>query len=299
MLECYRIVILQSPATFSLALPLPLNAYMAQQSTGGMGGLGDETLLAQLEWMTSGNHNPSNAEPFIGQSEIWSLSCLSLLLPWAAPKSNLHRHQLTFGHTRRRDFLESALNKWSVIAYDQASLSTQMLFHMISLNLHVNLSQVESIACQHSKIAKYMLTQTRPVVEYAQDRTNDDYGPLKLFSSDTDRLNAAWHASRIMGLAMKRQQAITYGQLAEEVPHFVYSVYFAALTLWSAQACSSTSPPLEDPLSHRPGLTDPIINAINILSSSSVLVTKKLLAVLHSLTGTSKEQDLRPDNRIS
>lgn len=264
-----------------------------------MGGLGDETLLAQLEWMTSGDCNPLHTEPFMGQAEIWSLSCLSLLLPWAAPKSNFCRHQLTFGHTRRRDFLESALNKWSVMAYDQASLSAQMLYHMISLNLHVNLSHVESIACQHSKLAKYMLTQTRPVVDYARDRGKDDYGLGKLFVSDTDRLNAAWHASRIMGLAMKRQQAVTYGQLAEEVPHFVYSVYFAALTLWSAQACSSAFPAVDDSLPNGPDLTDPVINAIDILSSSSVLVANKLLAVLRRLlTGTSKEHDLRPDNRF-
>jgi hypothetical protein len=96
-----------------------------------------------------------------------------------------------------------------------------------------------------------------------------------------------------MQLAVEQQKNTTDNTPKEEVPHFVYCVFFAALTLWCAQACSVSSPDVEN-LNHEESQTaGQVSHAIEILSSSPVMVTKKLLVILRSLPSPSSYRESR------
>ncbi|KAL4810492.1 hypothetical protein BDV18DRAFT_131119, partial [Aspergillus unguis] len=254
ILECYRVSILNGSATFGLALPLALNP--ASVTEGG------EPLQTQLQWMFSDTPTPPQGI----DSETWSLCCLSLLLAWALPNSTLQRHQLTPSHTRRREFLNSALSRWSRLCYDNSTHSTRLLFHLVSLSLHANLVQIEKAA--------YHCAETANHPETVPETDRKYHPPAEAFPSDIDRLNAAWHASRIMHLTSEWQNEKTNNRLTEEPPHLVYCVFFAALTLLSASSTGDA-------------LTGPVPYATQALSVSSVPVSKKLLFVLRCVDGNT------------
>lgn len=235
-----------------------------------MGGPEEETLLAQLQWMASGQSDSPIPQSQVADSASWTLSCLSLLLPWAASGSNLPRNQFTSAHWHRRELLESVLNKWSTLAYNQCAQSTQVLFHIVSLNLHVNLRQAHGIA---SSLCA------------APEQTQSSVSVANVFPSDVHRLNGVWHATRIIRLVLNQQQQNMAGRIAES-PHFAYSVFFAGLTLWCDMICSLSSSSLvpvggSTVAQVSNGL---VAQAMDILSSSSSApITTKLLYILGSL----------------
>ncbi|KAL2857320.1 hypothetical protein BJY01DRAFT_242392 [Aspergillus pseudoustus] len=212
---------------------------------------------------------------------IWSLACLSFLLPWAS--SNLT--QLTPGHMRRREFVESALNQWGESAYNQSLHSTKLLFHLVGLNLHIDLQQAEQIAQEYCAETDSELPQLRFMGVQALKRRGCGLPPSAVFASDIDRLSAAWHANRIMCLALEREQQPTDRRQLEEAPHLPYCIFLAALTFWMLERCQREASSHGESTVQEAALEGPVPLAIDILSHCYAPVAKKLGLIVKSLVG--------------
>ncbi|KAL4878103.1 hypothetical protein BJY04DRAFT_221461 [Aspergillus karnatakaensis] len=267
VLECYRVAMLQGSATFSL----PLSSVAIAPSWEDING---DTLLAELQWMVSGPlSGPAPQSPNL-RSATYTLCGLSLALPWAVSGFNFTSNCPTPANCHRREFLESALNKWSSVAYNHCTLSTQMLFHVISLNIHVNLREAQDIAYRHSAENDNAAPQsTRRATD---DPSSIDHTVLAdVFPSEAHRMNAAWHAMHVMKLAQDSPRDL------DEPPQFAYGVFFAELTLWLLDGYCSSLPAATSPF----GIPhEPVVQAMAILSScASVSVATKFRGILGSL----------------
>ncbi|KAJ5201254.1 hypothetical protein N7449_006057 [Penicillium cf. viridicatum] len=280
ILECYRVTILHGAATFSVPLPSLSEVNDSIVSPRGIGGPVEEALLAQLRSLMSPTLKPLNLQGLPTNTtvpEIWSLSCLSLLLPWASVKNRDEQDEATAHHSRRGEILESALHQWFRVTNGQAHISTVMLFHMICLNLHVNIHKIQNIAHRHCGGAGPPCITTLAMETGTPSLVN-------LFSSRIDRQNASWHAEQIIELALRLKHDNFNGLSPYEGTHFSYCVFFAALTTWYTDYQSDIHS-LNDSSSRSPnsGTTNSVRTAIDVLSYSRVHVAKKLISTLHSL----------------
>lgn len=210
---------------------------------------------------------------------MWSLCCLSLLLPWTAIKTTVQNHHSSPDYSRRREVLESALHKWFTITNGQTPSPTLMLFHLVSLNLHVSVSKIQNLARRHCG-------EPKPSPATTSSMGSGTLSSTDIFPSKIDQLNALWHARQIIELAVSLRQDNSSISIAEG-PHFSYCVYFSALTVWYAEwQCSS--PDFEHPRSqisvHDAAASLNI--AIDVLSASPVQIAKRFIPTLQSLVGS-------------
>jgi hypothetical protein len=210
-------------------------------------------------------------------SAIWSLCCLSLPLPWAAVKPTSTTNQPAVEILRRGEVLESALNNWFLMNSDQASTSTKMLFHLICLNLHADVTKIQDIARRQSDHSPSASVTT----------SADSISSENAFASEVNRRNAIWHAKQIIHLACKlKQQEETVTLSIEGGPHFSYCVFFAILTLWYAELRPSRLNPGEEGLRrdlHR--TSAPLKLAIEVLSTSPTQISRNFISTLQCLQG--------------
>ncbi|KAJ5660919.1 uncharacterized protein N7484_000291 [Penicillium longicatenatum] len=279
-LECYRVTILRGSATFSVPLPSVSRGTDYFASAKGQAGPYDEELMAQLQWMMSTNPTLLPAEGIIDPTKIygiWTLCCLSLILPWAAIKNTVRNEQLTFDYSRRGEVLESALHKWFIATNRQTPIPTLMLFHMICLNLHVNVIKIQKLVHQYCG-------EPRSSPATTSSKSTGTLSSADVFPSRIDRRNAIWHSKQVIELAVKMKQDSLNAISTEEGPHFSYCVFFAALTLWYAEWQYSPSDS-EDarPQISMPNATAALNIAIKVLSASPVQIAKKFIPTLESL----------------
>ncbi|KAJ5809225.1 uncharacterized protein N7503_001443 [Penicillium pulvis] len=282
ILECYRVTILHGSATFGVPPPGVSAGSSISISANGQAGPSDGGLMAQLRWIMSTNPTMPPPEDIFNPAEIydmWSLCCLSLLLPWAAIKTTVQNDQPTFDYSRRREVLESALHKWFTITRGQTPIPTLMLFHMVSLNLHVSVSKIQNLARRYCG-------EPKPSPATTSSMGSGTLSSTDIFPSKIDQLNALWHAKQIIELAVSLRQDISNSISVAEGPHFSYCVYFSALTLWYAE-WHSLSPDFEDPRSQisENGAAASLNIAIDVLSASPVQIAKKFIPTLQSLVG--------------
>lgn len=218
---------------------------------------------------------------------IWSLCCISLLLPWAATTLGSQKSQPVLDHTRRRELLESALNKWSFAVNNKAPKPTLMLFHLVSLSIHVKVANLKHIVHQYIDPEHSNHSQS---TKSSQSRVH--LGPksssLDVFQSDMSRVNALWHAGYIIRLALEHNEANSEDLIRGEFPHFSYCVFFAALTFWYAgtqQTPENTESTCQQ--GHVPNAA--ISKAIEVLSVSPVQVAYGFSCTLRSLIDLSPE----------
>lgn len=282
ILECYRVTILHGSATFSVPPPGGSAGSGIFVSANGQAGPSDECLMAQLRWIMSTNPTMLPPEDISNPAEIyemWSLCCLSLLLPWAAIKTTVQNDQPTFDYSRRREVLESALHRWFTITNDKMPIPTLMLFHMVSLNLHVSVSKIQNLARRHCG-------EPKPSPATTSSTGTGTLSSTDIFPSKIDQLNALWHAKKIIELAVNLRQDNSNSISIAEGPHFGYCVYFSALTLWYAEwQCLSADS--EDPRSQTSvhDAAASLNKAIDVLSASPVQIAKRFTPTLQSLVG--------------
>lgn len=210
-------------------------------------------------------------------TSIWSLCCLSLLLPWAAINSTRTTDRPAEEILRRGEVLESALNNWFLMSSDQASTSTMMLFHLICLNLHVSETKIQDLARREGGHSPSTSSTT------SGDRISSE----SAFASEVNRRNAIWHAKRIIHLAWKlKQHDETVTLWTEGGPHFSHCVFFAALTLWyAAWRPSSLNPGDEGPRRDMHRTSSPLTLAIKVLSTSPTQIGRNFVSTLQCLPG--------------
>ncbi|KAJ6016798.1 hypothetical protein N7451_000177 [Penicillium sp. IBT 35674x] len=286
ILECYRVTILHGSATFSVPPPGVSAGSGIFASANGQAGPSDGCLMAQLRWIMSTNPILLPTEDVFSPAviyDMWSLCCLSLLLPWAAIKTTVQNDPpvVDYSRSRRREVLELALHKWFTITNGQTPIPTLMLFHMVSLNLHVSVSKIQNLARRHCGEPKPSPATTSSIGSGTLSSTD-------IFPSKIDQLNALWHAKQIIALAVNLRQDNSKPIPIAEGPHFGYCVYFSALTLWYAEwQCSS--PDFEDPRSQIAvhGAAASLNIAIDVLSASPVQIAKRFIPTLQSLVGNA------------
>lgn len=274
--------ILHGSATFNVPLPSLCGDINIFAVPKGQTGPSDQALMAQLQWMMSTNPKIVSPEDILDPAEIhelWTLCCLSLLLPWAAIKTADQNDQPSFDYSRRGEVLESALHKWFTITNGQTPIPTLMLFHMVCLNLHVSVSKIQNLARRHCGEPK-----TSPATTSAMG--TGTLSSTDVFPSKIDRRNALWHAKQILELAVKLRQDNSNTISSAEGPHFSYCVFFSALILWYAEWQYSSLEP-EDLKSQIPvhGAAASLNIAIVVLSASPVQIAKKFIPTLQSLIG--------------
>ncbi|KAJ5901245.1 hypothetical protein N7504_007238 [Penicillium tannophilum] len=156
-----------------------------------------------------------------------------------------------------QEVLESALHKWFTSTNEQTPIPTLMLFHMVSLNLHVSVSKIQNLARRHSG-------EPKPSPATTSSMGTGTLSSTDIFPSKIDQLNALWHAKQIIELAGNLRQDKSNSISIAEGPHFGYCVYFSALTLCAAASLNK---------------------AIDVLSASPVQIAKRFIPTLQSLVG--------------
>ncbi|KAJ5759488.1 hypothetical protein N7520_006644 [Penicillium odoratum] len=282
-LECYRVAILHGSATFSVSLPSLCEDIDILAVPKGQAGPSDRALMAQLQRMMSTNPRMLSREDTLNPAEtheLWTLCCLSLLLPWAAVKTTDQNDQPSFDVSRRGEVLEMALQKWLTITNDQTPIPTLMLFHLVCVNLHVSVSKIQNLARRYCGESRLSSATTSSMGTGTLSSTD-------LFPSKIDRRNALWHAKKIIELAVNLRQNNSNAISISEGPHFSYCVFFSALILWYAEwqyLFVNSENPKSQASVH--GAAASLNMAIDVLTASPVQIAKKFIPTLQSLVGS-------------
>jgi len=244
ILDCYRVIIVHRPPSLARKYSESFTQTPANRSRISQ-------LHSVIADLTCGGHT-IKAE-LHGQFSLPSLASVSTII-WPA----IYPQQNGYGTDKalleslslwKADFAELACDTWLRTLYRPENLSHLVIYHMMGIILHTNLTVLQNFA--HSAPG----SAARDAKRCAAAKE------VYAWTQDRHYTTARWHAEQMIDsievaladpLAMTQMQsrgpsslATEPPRLAFESPHVPYAVYYAALVLWAGaftvQATSSSS----------------------------------------------------------
>jgi hypothetical protein len=234
ILDCYRVVILQRPPSLARKysesfLRTPTNRSRISKLHGLIAGL------------VGGGHTVDLGQNItFGLTSLASLS--SFVWPATYPQQNgygTEKHSSDDLFVWRADFAELACDTWLRTIHRPENLSHLVVYHMMGIILHSNLTVLQNFA--HSAPGSAARDAERGLA--ARE--------IHAWTKDRHYTTARWHAENMLSsIEAALSEAATSRQnrdssappsslplelpgLAFEAPHVPYAVYFASLVLWA------------------------------------------------------------------
>lgn len=138
-------------------------------------------------------------------------------------------------------FIELALNTWAKSQVAPVNWSTLLLYHLIHINIHTNMSLIQRFA--HS-----------PAQSPFRARSGKAFARIEQWQKSKHYEAAKWHGQSILRrvkdamAASQKPSSDTLGNSSSgsgrlvillEAPHLSYCVYFSALVLWCGSLVST------------------------------------------------------------
>lgn len=209
MLDCYRVTILQRPPTCSPELVRTL--FDMPEMNGFNHG---SNPIRQL--FTATSPAPTGRSGHLG---TWLLAVVSCFTS-GGPISSHFRWRI--------EFTDLALAAWANTETYQSVPSTALLHHLMSIEMHANLSSLQAFArgrlsAANGESAAYRFASSS----------------IRQWLDTVDYKIAEWHAHQIMSLASathlveaESRHTVNFEQQVKALPHSPYCIYFATLVLW-------------------------------------------------------------------
>ncbi|KIW48009.1 uncharacterized protein PV06_00648 [Exophiala oligosperma] len=234
ILDCYRVIIMQRPPSLARKysesfLRTPTNRSRISKLHNVIAGL------------VGGGHTVDlGPNTTFGLTSLASLS--SFVWPATYPQQNVYgtdKYQSDDLFVWRADFAELACDTWLRTIHRPENLSHLVVYHMMGIILHSNLTVLQNFA--HSGPGSAARDAERGLA--ARE--------IHAWTNDRHYTTAQWHAENmIAGIEAALTEAATARQtqhssartsslplelpgLVFEAPHIPYAVYYASLVLWS------------------------------------------------------------------
>ncbi|EMC98768.1 hypothetical protein BAUCODRAFT_379824 [Baudoinia panamericana UAMH 10762] len=276
IIDCYRVVMMMRPPTL-MWHTLTRLAAQAQQ------GSRLTSVIRSAAALVDGTVLPRPAN-----GEDCSLASLASLAPhlWTVlyPRRNQHKGDTVLAEALRigkPDFVEIACEKWiqSGVAVPSTDMTALLLYHMIGINLHANLSTLQTFA--------YLGTGSETHGHRGRSMAEE----IHCWLEERDYDVAHWHAEQLTTIveaslthpkadaSLRSRSSLSSGNTAEprkvvyEAPHVPYAIYYATLVLYVKGAA------MRDRLS-APLVRAPLVRGERLLSFLKVAVAQPLARML-------------------
>lgn len=229
MLECYRVIVLLRPPSSSFRSDFSVRSHHSSTPAGSK-----VNNFAAILFSPGGSGKYVNSP----QDNFVTLATIALMGWPVFPKRTIQPEKRTLWNP---DFVELALNAWAKSQSVSVHWSTLLLYHLIHINIHANMSLVQAFA--HS-----------PAKSPLRARTSKVFTWMEQWQKSKHYTVAKWHAQSILRrvkdamTASQKRSSDNLGDISSrterpltlpETPHLPYCVYFSALVLWCGSLVSS------------------------------------------------------------
>ncbi|KAH8815294.1 hypothetical protein F5884DRAFT_172896 [Xylogone sp. PMI_703] len=227
VLDCYRVLLLQRPPSFTVECPL---------STQTSDGMHKFQRLSTGGLISTPNPNSQMSIPTADMHHLATIICYS----WMAGPQDLESSP--YPPLWKHELVELALNQWiqdktSRIATPcSLEIPQMLLFHLTQVALHANLRYVQRFTQGAAKTT--IPSQMEEAMELVQAWRNSPHAS-----------KAQWHANAILhivqeGMSPPRRYRSTEKDRPRfvEPPHLPFCIYFATLIIWYGQVVPGGDP---------------------------------------------------------
>lgn len=291
LLECYRVALLQRPATLYPLSPL------GRLPSSPEGQTNSPFLPGLMRSFVSWEKVPAQIDSTA--SSLQSLCALSLLVSHYQRLSTTVSPPLESQSAARspqnwpKEFVELALAKWLSTQIAMPTPGTLLLYHSIHLSMYSDFTEIGRLAHSTLLLNTSNAQSRRPGETSCMGATHVSDNSCQSVRENSEK--AVWHAQRIFKLAreMELNPSHTSGDRIHllhqarkntgDPTHYSHAVYHAAMVLWWTATTDRIRGQLLEPEDNRTSTAQILRRGKVLLSRSASQVARVFKQILESL----------------